>query len=324
MLFSAAACALSACEADKYGFGETRGLTFTVPSDPVVNIPPAPKPNDAESWFQYAFNFQAKQMWPEVIYCCKKSCELDRNKKAYWNGLGTAYQFCDKLEAARAAFLIAHQLDVCDIGVMLSVGFVDTRQGKFDEEAERFYLMALAINPGQKEPWDNLLAVLHRLNEDDLIPMVQKLSLSPGEANSAHIADLLNNSFLKKYPDDYDAIVNKGMFNTRVLNIPVAKECFEKALKLKPNSPRALIGKGLLYDAMGEANQAAEIFDLCCQTSPTQATAWACRGAIAWRNKEYATASKCYTTASSLSPENAQWSARMGELSVLGKLPGAK
>ncbi len=311
LLSGTTAVVLTGCESDKYGFGETRGLVLTKPNEASVNLPPPKNPNDAESWFQYGFTFQAKQMWPEAIYCYKKTCELEKNKKNYWNGLGTAYQFCDKLESARAAFLKAHELDVYDMGPMLSIGFADTRQGKRDAEAERFYLMCLAVNPDQKEPWQNLIAVLHRLDEDDMMPLVQKLSDAPNSPNAAHIADLLNENYLKKFPDDYDALVNKGVFNTRVLNIPLAKDCFEKALKIKPNGPRALIGQGLLYDAIGDSKRAKEILDLCCQSSPSQAMAWTCRGAIAAREGDYKTALKCYTIGSSLSPENALWSEKI-------------
>ncbi|GEM_PF-776648 len=324
LLSGASTMVLTGCETDKYGFGETRGLVITKPNDETVKIPPPKKPNDAESWFQYGFTFQTKQLWPEAIYCYKKACELNKNNKNYWNGLGTAYQFCDKLDSARVAFLKANELDVYDMGPMLSIGFVDTRLGKHDDEAERYYLMCLAINPDQRDPWQNLIAVLHRLNEDELMPVVQKLAEGPNAPNAAHIADLLNESYLRKFPDDYDALVNKGIFNTRVLNVPLAKACFVKALEIRPNGPRALIGLGLFYDATGDATKAKETFDLCCQSSPSQAMAWACRGGIAGREKDYRLALKCYSIASSLSPESAFWSEKIAEYLKLCKTLDAK
>ena len=74
------------------------------------------------------------------------------------------------MEDARTAFMRSLLLDVFEMGNLESIGYVDTRMGLHDDEALRFYLMALAIDPAHKASWDNLLPVLHRLGKDDFMP----------------------------------------------------------------------------------------------------------------------------------------------------------
>lgn len=314
--------ALTGCESDKHGLTESRVFTFDVPDLKSNPVTPPKKDKDPEAWAQLAFEYQSKQMWPQCIYCYTKSCELDPTKKGYWNSLGTAYQFSDKMENARNAFLRSHELDVYEIGNMESIGFADTSMGLHDAEALRFYLMALSIDPTHKGAWDNLVGVLHRLDKDEFVPRVQTLASSPTEPNGPFVADSINEYFLREKPDDYDLLVNKGLFQTRLLNVPMALEAFDKANKLRPESPRVLIGYGLLYDAIGDSKKAVEYFTRCTKASPSQAMAWAMRGSIAEKAKNYKEALDCYVVASALSPEKAQWSGKIGVLDKIVKAGG--
>lgn len=322
LICSSLTLALTGCESDKHGSTEARVFTFDVPDLKTNPVVPPKKDKDPEAWAQLGFDYQSKQMWPQCIYCYKKSCELDPTKKGYWNSLGTAYQFSDNMENARNAFLRSHQLDVYEMGNLESIGYADTRMGIHDDEALRFYLMALSIDPTHKAAWDNLIGVLHRLDKDDFAPRVQTLASSPTEPNAAFVADSINEYFLREKPDDYDLLVNKGLFQTRLLNVPMALEAFDKANKLRPNSPRVLIGYGLLYDAIGDSKKASEYFTRCTNTSPSQAMAWAMRGAIAERGKKYKEALDFYVVASALSPEKAKWSGKIGVLDKIVKSGG--
>ena len=318
------AIGLTGCESDKHGFSESRPFSFDAPNLKSNPVTPPAKPNEAESWANMAFDYQAKQEWPQAIYCYSKACEIDPTKKGYWNSLGTVYQFSDKMESARNAFLRSHELDVYEMGNLESIGFADTRMGLHDDEALRFYLMALAIEPTHKAAWDNLVGVLHRLDKDEFIARVQTLASSPTEPNAAFVADSINEYFLREKPDDYDLLVNKGLFHTRMLNVPMALAAFDKANGLKPESPRVLIGYGLLYDAMGDSKKADEYFARCTKSSPSQAMAWAMRGFIADKNHNYKQALNYFVVASALSPEKAQWSAKIGELDKIVKADEAK
>ncbi|CAN5468833.1 hypothetical protein BH11CYA1_BH11CYA1_20050 [soil metagenome] len=319
LAFATVALALTGCESDKHGFSETRVFAFDAPNLKNNPVTPPSKPTDPEAWARMAFDYQAKQMWPQAIFCYSKSCELDPTKKCYWNSLGTVYQFSDKMDSARNAFMRSHELDVYEMGNLESIGYADTRMGIRDDEALRFYLMALSIDPAHKSAWDNLVGVLHRLDKDELIPRVQTLASSPTEPNAAFVADSLNEYFLREKPDDYDLLVNKGLFQTRMLNVPMALDAFDKANKLRPDSPRVLIGYGLLYDAAGDTKKAVEYFTRCTTSSPSQAMAWAMRGYIAERAHNYKEALNNFVVASALSPEKAQWSARIGELDRIVK-----
>ncbi len=322
LALAVATVGLTACESDRYGFAETRGFVFKKPAFVDVKVPTPAKP-DAQSWYNQGFEYQVKRKWPEAIACYNKACELDPHNKGFWNGLGNANQFADRMESARIAFLRAHELDVFDSSTMTAIGFVDTRQGKHDEESARFYLMALAINPGLKEAWDNLVAVLHRMDEDDLLPPVQKMAAAPTD-NSSHVADMINDRYLSKFPDDAEAYITKGILNTRFLNVQVAKAAFDKALELKKDSPRALIAYGLLYDAMGDQKKALEYFTRCTELSPSQPMAWIGRGQIEYRLKNYVEAENSYSKGSLLAPENALWSAKVGEIGKLIELQKQK
>jgi tetratricopeptide (TPR) repeat protein len=208
------------------------------------------------------------------------------------------------------------------MGNLESIGYADTRMGIHDDEALRFYLMALAIDPTHKAAWDNLIGVLHRLDKDEFIPRVQTLVSSPTEPNAAFVADSINEYFLHEKPDDYDLLVNKGLFQTRLLNEPMAREAFDKANKLRPDSPRVLIGYGLLYDAVGDSKKADEYFKRCTKSNPSQSMAWAMRGLIAEKAKNYKEALDNYVVASALSPEKGQWSAKIGVLDKIVKSGG--
>jgi len=322
LLCATLAICLTGCEADKRGFSESQVFTFDVPDLKKNPVTPPKKEKDPEAWARLAFDYQSKQMWPQCIYCYTKSCEFDPNKKGYWNSLGTAYQFSDKMENARNAFLRSHELDVYEMGNLESIGYADTRMGIHDDEALRFYLMALAIDPTHKAAWDNLIGVLHRLDKDEFIPRVQTLVSSPTEPNAAFVADSINEYFLHEKPDDYDLLVNKGLFQTRLLNEPMAREAFDKANKLRPDSPRVLIGYGLLYDAVGDSKKADEYFKRCTKSNPSQSMAWAMRGLIAEKAKNYKEALDNYVVASALSPEKGQWSAKIGVLDKIVKSGG--
>jgi tetratricopeptide (TPR) repeat protein len=102
----------------------------------------------------------------------------------------------------------------------------------------------------------------------------------------------------------------------------MALEAFDKANKLRPESPRVLIGYGLLYDAIGDSKKAVEYFTRCTKASPSQAMAWAMRGSIAEKAKNYKEALDCYVVASALSPEKAQWSGKIGVLDKIVKAGG--
>lgn len=312
---AAAMAGLTGCESDKYGYAETRGLTFEKPTEKKVNVKPPAKP-DAQSWFNLGFEYQTKHEWPEAIYCFDKACELEPKNKGFWNGLGNANQFADRMEAARVAFLRAHALDSYESGIMTSIAFVDTRQGRHDAESAKYYLMALSLNPSLKDAWDNLIGIFHRLDEDELVPIIQKMANGPPD-NSAHVADMVNDRYISRYPDDHDGYVTKGVLNTRFLNVAVAKASFDKALQLRKDDPRALISYGVLYDALGDQKKALEYFTRCTQVSPTQAMAWISKGAIEYRMKNYAAAEDSYSKGSALTPEVAAWSAKIGEMHAL-------
>ncbi|MFA6213128.1 MAG: hypothetical protein WC714_27075 [Candidatus Obscuribacterales bacterium] len=322
MICAAVAIALTGCESDKHSVTESKLFQFEEPDLKKNPVTPPVKVKDPEAWAQLAFEYQAKQQWPQCIYCYSKACEIDPTKKGYWNSLGTAYQFSDKMESARNAFLRSHELDVYEMGNLESIGYADTRMGIHDEEALHFYLMALAIEPTHKAAWDNLIGVLHRLDKDEFIPRVQTLASSPTEPNAAFVADSINDYFLREKPDDYDLLVNKGLFNTRLLNAPVALAAFDKANKLRPDTPRVLIGYGLLYDALGDSNKAEEYFARCTKASPSQAMAWAMRGFIAERAHKYVEARDHFVIASALSPEKSQWSSKIGALDKIVKAGG--
>ncbi|MBA4078185.1 MAG: hypothetical protein C0508_24375 [Cyanobacteria bacterium PR.023] len=316
------AVGLTGCESDKHSFSESRVFSTDAADLKKNPVTPPNKVKDPEAWAQLGFEYQSRQEWPQSIYCYTKACELNPNKRGYWNSLGTVYQFSDKMEDARTAFMRSHLLDVFEMGNLESIGYVDTRVGLHDDEALRFYLMALAIDPAHKASWDNLLPVLHRLDKDDFMPRVQTLVSSPTEPNAAFVADSINEYFLRQKPDDYDLLVNKGLFQTRLLNVPMALEAFDKANKLRPESPRVLIGYGLLYDAVGDCKKAEEYLKRCTDSSPSQAVAWAMRGSIAEKSKNYKAALDNYVVASALSPEKAQWSAKIGVLDKIVKSGG--
>ena len=141
------AVVLTGCESDKNGLTESRVFTFDVPDLKSNPVTPPKNVKDPEAWAQLGFDYQSKQMWPQCIYCYTKSCELDPTKKGYWNSLGTAYQFSENMESARNAVLRSHQLDVYEMGNLESIGYADTRMSLHDDEAMRFYLMVLSIEP---------------------------------------------------------------------------------------------------------------------------------------------------------------------------------
>lgn len=318
------AIALTGCESDRRGFSDSQLFSFEAPDLKKNPVTPPADAKDAEAWAQLAFEYQSKQQWEQCSYCYLKACEINPTKKGYWNSLGTAYQFGDKMVNARKAFLRSHELDVYEMGNLESIGYVDSRMGGCDEEALHYYLMALAIEPTHKAAWDNLPSLLHRLDQDDLIPRVQTLSVSPTEPNAAFVADSINEHFLRAKPDDYDLLVNKGLFNTRMLNTQAALAAFDKANQLRPDSPRVLIGYGLLYDAIGNSKKAEEYLARCTKASPSQSIAWAMRGFIAARAHKYKEALDHFVIASALSPEKAQWSAKIGALDNIIKSGGVE
>lgn len=265
----------------------------------------------ADAWFDKGTRYQAKGQVHLAAYCYEKACKINPNQKAFWANLGTMYQSMNRMQSARNAYYRSWELDCLDVYSMCSIGYADSRQAK-DDEAYRFYVMSLSLEPSHQDSWFNLVSILHRLEKEQFIADVQHLSVAPGDPQNIHVALALVDDYLKSHPDDYDFIVDRGYLLTRLMQISAAESCFDKALKIQPEGIRALLGQAFLYDSAGNSAKAKEIFRRVLDKSSTQAIAWAAMAAISANQGKFDEALDEYGVALKINPANGYWSDQAG------------
>lgn len=286
--------------------------SFEEPLVPPIDI------ESGDAWHEVGYRYQLKEKKFLAAFCYEKAVELNPNQKGFWSDLGSQYQGIPKPESARLAFIKACELDVMDLYNICSVGYNDSMQTK-DDEAFRYYCMALSIEPSHQDAWNQLISILHRLDRERFIRDIQKLADNGQNPINVHVALALIDEYLQEHPDDYDFLVDRGFLMTRLMRIDEARRAFQRALKQRPDGVRCLIGMGLLYDTEGKREKAKETFLKVLDLSPTQATAWAALGAISAAEGNYKQAVNEYHSALKLTPSNSFWSEQTGYLNSLVK-----
>ena len=270
--------------------------------------------NDAYARFMQAVDDEKNNDYKSAIKHYIEACKLDPIRKMYWSGLGNAYMHENIFDKAVACFTEVYNRDVFDTFNLANLGFA-SQSLRNDREALRYYLMALSVQPDLQDVWGEVYNVAHGLVMMSFYDRLHEMSQSPGSPGNADLVLQLNQVMLNDNPDDYYFLVNRAMVNLRFMRVTSVQEDIDKALKVNPRGPAALLCRAQLYRYMGEYAKAVEAYNACLAVSP-QPVAYAELGTIQMEQGKLDEALHSYGKATELGNDKPSWVATYNTLRV--------
>lgn len=267
----------------------------------------------ADGIFEQAADEERAGLYKEAVNHYKLACKFNPMKKRYWSSLGSVYVFLNQYEDAQAAFTEVYKLDVYDVGNLSSLGYAALSLRK-DREAERYYLMALAIQPELQGGWDELGHIANGVGLQDFNNQIQQMAKSPLDITNSALVYQLNQAALEQNPDDYYYLVNRAMINLRFMRLADVASDVDKALKINPNGAAALLARAQLYHFMGKLDKSAAAYKSCLAVSP-QPMAYAELGALEKERGNIDQALVHYGKATELAADKPSWVDTLTKLS---------
>ena len=167
--------------------------------------------------------------YEKAIECFTESLKINPNAADAWANLSNCYRGLDDLNEAMVCCDEALKIDSNFLHALHNKGSILNDWGCY-EEAIRYYDKILAIQPDNEEVLiskENALESLDDLSFDNLEEVFEYLD-----------------SRLKNNPNDYEALINKGIFLTRSEKYVDAYKIFNKALEINPSDEHVWFYKG--------------------------------------------------------------------------------
>ncbi|MDG6220506.1 MAG: tetratricopeptide repeat protein [Candidatus Thermoplasmatota archaeon] len=124
----------------------------------------------------------------------------------------------------------------------------------------------------------------------------------------------------EKIPDSAQEFYNQGVGLSRQRKYPEAIQCYDQALSIEENYPRALFNKAVVLQVMGRVGEAIEVYRRLTALTPEDSEVWG-NMAIALRSLGRTTdALECYNRAIAINPNDpSMWSNKGIALRALGR-----
>lgn len=242
----------------------------------------------------------------------KQACKLDPIRKFYWAALGSTYMLLSQYDDAQAAYWEVYNRDVYDSFNLGRLGYVSEALRR-DDQARRFYLMVLSIEPDNQDAWLELNNIARGLDIEGFLEQIHRASLIPTDSANGALVYQINQASLDHNPNDYYYLVNRALMNIRALHLANVQQDIDKALKIQKNGSAALLAQAQLYSNMGNLDKAVEAYKLCLAVSP-QPMAYAELGALEIQQGHIDQAFHDYGKATELGNDKPSWVATFEKL----------
>lgn len=233
--------------------------------------------NYEASMEQYNLALQYGDKSPELMEILENKwtqnvVNAPNNAQGYIN-LGAIYQKQGNLEAARAQYQKAYQLNPDDEVIMYNLASLYVQQKNY-QGALNVYDKILAKNPAKADVLEYKATALKELMRyDEALSVYEQLaSLNPNNNNAkANIEDIVMNNFtgekLQNYmakkaatsPNSYEAQFNYALELHKNKNYTSALEYYKKALKLNPTKEEVYLNLAQIYIEEKDYKNANEI-----------------------------------------------------------------
>jgi len=270
--------------------------------------------NDAYALFMQGVESEKNGNNKAAVAFYIEACKKDPVRKMYWANLGNAYMHENKFDKAIESFMEVYNRDVFDTFNLANLGYASQSQ-RNDRAALRYYLMALSIQPDLQDVWAEMYNVAHGLVMTSFYDRLKQMTISPGVPGNSDLVYQLNQVALADSPDDYYLLLNRVQFNLRFMRLTNVKEDIDKALKINPRGPAALLARAQMYNYMGEFDKAAEAYKDCLAVSQ-QPVAYAELGTIQMQQGKLDEALHNYGKATELGNDKPSWVATYNTLRV--------
>ncbi|MFH1435832.1 MAG: tetratricopeptide repeat protein [Pseudomonadota bacterium] len=237
------------------------------------------KPDLPEAMNNLAVILQEKKSFKEAGKLFKEALKADPNYFEAQFNLGYLYEEWNNPDAAVSAYLAASKIDAKDTDALIAVGDIETARGKL-EEAVNAYRKAVKRDSSLIALKLNIAALLTKLGKKqeastELEALVSKVTIAAGAdltipfkaARELRLAGKPERTLeiLSKFPSDaketFSLQTETGQCWLAMGKCGKAATAFEQALKLKPDSPEAMLALADSYLCDKKCKKATEYYN---------------------------------------------------------------
>ena len=182
----------------------------------------ATQPDSYELWYEFADLLHALEKYDDELECYARALEINKRFDKAWNNMGIVYFLKEKYDDARYCFERAIKIKPDNPEYINNLATVLKKQGNL-EEAIKHYQRALEILPDYMEVLLNMGMTYMEMkrHEDAYLAFAKYLEKNEVDAPVWHLAGV--------------SAMNAGDYNRAI-------ECFERALKIRPDFREAKEG----------------------------------------------------------------------------------
>jgi tetratricopeptide (TPR) repeat protein len=137
-------------------------------------------------------------------------------------------------------------------------------------------------------------------------PAAKESVITPEVRGDIYMARKMYREAVEQYKSmpETAVVVNKtGIAYHQMVQLPVAKKYYQRAIKLDPHYPEALNNLGTIYYAEKSFRRAVSQYKRALKEAPESASIWSNLGTAHFARKKYDDAMQCYEKAMALDPD---------------------
>lgn len=214
-------------------------------------------PRDAVSWTAVGYYYFACKKYELARRYLQKSTSLNPRLVPAWLAIGHAYAAQDESDQAMAAYRTAARLYPGAQGPQLFMGMEYARQSSLSH-ASNYFESARVACPSDPAPCHELGVICYRMG--DLENAIAHFRAALAQWDAIDLGKNVSFARGRRMEAEESSLFNLGHCYRRLRQLQNAKDCYERALALRPFSCSTCCALGMTLHGMGNASAAIAMY----------------------------------------------------------------